>query len=136
MQKKFILALLIILMPALLLISCSKSSADQQTVTNPPPGGGGTTTTSCDTAGMKYTTDVLPILQSHCYSCHGTNTAGSGGISLDSYNNLKTYADNGFLKGNITHAPGFIGMPYGQPQMDACSINKIVDWINRGALNN
>jgi hypothetical protein len=135
MQKKLILPFLIAVMPAFLIVSCSKSSADQQTVT-PPPGGGGTTTTTCDTVNMKYTADVLPILQTHCYSCHGSNTTGSGGISLDSYNNLKTYANNGFLAGNITHSPGFVGMPYGQPKMDDCTINKILDWINRGALNN
>jgi hypothetical protein len=29
-----------------------------------------------------------------------------------------------------------VAMPYGLPKMDDCSINKILDWINRGALNN
>jgi hypothetical protein len=135
MKKQLILPILLVMLPALFIISCTKSSADQQTINTPPPGSGGTTT-SCDTVDMKYAADVLPILQSHCYGCHGSNTTGSGGISLDSYNNVKTYADNGFLAGNITHSPGFIGMPYGQPKMDDCTINKILDWIKRGALNN
>jgi hypothetical protein len=113
------------------MISCSKSSADQQTGGTAPPG------SDCDTVGMKYATDVVPILQSHCYGCHGNgNTAGSGGISLDGYTDLKKYADNGFLKGNITHAPGYIGMPYGLPKLDDCTINKILDWIDQGSPNN
>jgi hypothetical protein len=107
-------------------LSCSKTSEDKL-------GSGGST---CDTVNMKYSTDVVPILQANCYSCHGEgNTAGSGGISLDGYVNLKKYADDGYLRGNITHAPGFIGMPFGKPKMDDCSINKIIDWINRGSQN-
>lgn len=134
MKKKPIIPILFIVFLQLFFTSCSKSSADQQTTTTPTTGTGGTI--PCDTANMKYATDVLPILQNYCYSCHGSNTAGSGGISLDSYNNLKTYAANGFLAGNISHAPGYIGMPYGQPKLNDCTINKILDWIQRGALNN
>jgi hypothetical protein len=130
MKKHLIAGLLIITLPVLGIISCSKSSADQ--LTTQPPGG-----TICDTAGMTYTADIVPILNSHCYGCHGAgNTGGSGGISLDGYANLKPYADNGILKGNITHAPGFVGMPYGQPKMDDCTINKILDWISQGSPNN
>jgi len=135
MKTRFLSTFLIFVFPALFIISCSKSSGSQTTPVTPAPGG--TTTTSCDTVNMKYAVDIVPILQSHCYGCHGGGSnSGSGGISLDSYNNLKTYADNGFLKGNITHAPGFVGMPFGQPKMDDCTINKILDWINRGVQNN
>jgi len=134
MKKKIILPITMTLLLLSFFFSCTKKSADQLPTINPTTGNGGTT--SCDTVNMKYATDVLPILQAHCYSCHGSNTAGSGGISLDSYSNLKTYASGGFLVGNITHAPGYIGMPYGQPKMDDCTINKIIDWVQRGALNN
>jgi hypothetical protein len=136
MKNRFLITLMIVAVPTLFYISCSKSSADQQTPVVTNPGGGGTTTT-CDTVDMKYAADVVPIMQSRCYSCHGgANTGGSGGISLDNYSSLKTYADNGILKGNITHAAGFVAMPFGQPKLDDCTINKILDWINRGALNN
>ena len=111
-----------------LVISCSKSSEDKLN---------SNTGSTCDTVNMKYTTDVVPILQANCYSCHGEgNTAGSGGISLDSYDNLKQYADNGILAGNITHAAGYVAMPYGLPKLPDCEINTIRDWINRGSQNN
>lgn len=86
---------------------------------------------------MKYAADVVPILQSYCYGCHGTgNTGGSGGILLEGYSNLSVYAANGKLQGDITHATGFKGMPYNLPKLDDCTINKIVDWIDRGYLDN
>jgi mono/diheme cytochrome c family protein len=86
---------------------------------------------------MQYATNVLPILQAYCYSCHGNgSTAGSGGISLDGYANLQKWAANGILVGNITHASGFVAMPFGQPKLSDCDINKIIDWVNRGIQNN
>jgi hypothetical protein len=109
------------------LLSCSKASEDQLRGNN----------SACDTAGMRYSVNVVPILELNCYGCHGAgNTDGSGGISLDSYAGLKKYADNGYLEGNITHAAGYVGMPYGQPKMDDCDINKIIDWIRQGAPDN
>ena len=130
MKKHLIAGLLIVSLPILFIISCSKQSADQLTMQ--PPGGA-----TCDTVGMTYTNDIIPILNANCYGCHGTgNTAGSGGILLEGYANLKPYADNGVLKGNITHAPGFVAMPYGLPKLDDCTINKILDWINQGSPNN
>jgi hypothetical protein len=125
---KICLSIVLISSLFVLVISCSKSSEDKLN---------GNTGSTCDTVNMKYTTDVVPILQANCYSCHGEgNTAGSGGISLDSYDNLKQYADNGILAGNITHAAGYVAMPYGLPKLPDCEINTILDWINRGSQNN
>jgi hypothetical protein len=45
-------------------------------------------------------------------------------------------ADNGKLVGAITHAAGFLPMPQSAPKLSDCNINKIKDWVNRGALNN
>lgn len=115
---------------AVIALACSKSSSD--TVTTPPPSPGG-----CDTVNMKYIANVVPILQSHCYECHGTNTsAGSGGIVLQGYDELKSKADNGQLVGVITHAAGFPAMPSNKPKLSDCDINIIKSWINNGAQNN
>lgn len=109
--------------------ACSKKSEDQITATIP--------VTTCDTVGMKYSTNVVPILQANCYSCHGTgSTGGSGGISLDGYANLKLWADNGYLVGNITHAAGYVAMPFGGGKLSDCNINKIIAWIHQGEPNN
>ena len=117
-------------------MSCSKSNADTVGSTNPPPPDT-TTTNSCDTANMKYMEDIVPILQNNCYSCHGSSSnSGSGGIVLEGYSNLLKWTTNGYLAGEVTHASGYIGMPYGEPKLPSCTINQILSWINNGAQNN
>jgi hypothetical protein len=131
MKKQVLIAILTVAIPALFVNGCTKANEEDLTKI---PGGDSSV---CDTVNMKYVEDVVPILQENCYGCHGVgNTGGSGGILLEGYSNLKVYAENGQLVGNITHAPGYIGMPYGQPKMDDCSINKIIDWVNQGSPDN
>lgn len=107
-------------------IGCSKKSEDK--LAPPVP---------CDTANVSYQNQVVPILQENCYPCHGNgNTGGSGGINLNSYVNLKYYANNGFLVGNVRRDPGYPGMPYGKPPLPPCEVNTIVAWVHQGAINN
>lgn len=91
--------------------------------------------TSCDTTGVSYTTDVLPIIQFNCYTCHST-AANLGGITLEGYNSIKTYATNGRLEGAINHQPGFSPMPKDAPKLDDCDLAIIHAWITQGVLNN
>jgi hypothetical protein len=108
--------------------ACSKDNEQNILVQQP---------STCDTINMQYTKNILPILQANCYSCHGNgSTGGSGGISLDGYINLQKWVANGYLLGNISYAPGFVGMPVGQPKLSSCDINKVVSWINHGYQNN
>jgi hypothetical protein len=117
----------IIIAYSLIIVSCSKSNEQELS--------GGTGGTTCDTVNMKYTANVLPIIQSNCYGCHAGGAA-AGGVSLDGYTALKAQADNGRLIGTITHASGFSAMPKGGAKLSDCDINKIQNWIARGALNN
>lgn len=90
----------------------------------------------CDTVNMKYTADVVPILASNCYVCHGGTASGSGGRKFDTHPLLLNYVNSGKLMKAITHSPGAVPMPYQMPKMPDCSINKIKAWVDRGALNN
>jgi len=126
MNRKFLWAALIFGGIVVYASSCSKESADKLAAA-----------TTCDTTDVSYSKQVLPILQDNCYSCHGQgNTAGSGGIDLSTYTALKVYAQNGFLVGNVSHAPGYNPMPYGLPELPSCEINTITAWVNQGILNN
>ena len=96
------------------------------------------TVTTCDTTNSTYTAVVAPIIASNCSSCHATSVAAmnGAGIVLDNYNSLKPYVTNNFLLNSIVQNGLVPPMPLNMPKMDACSIKKIVAWINRGALNN
>ena len=93
--------------------------------------------TGCDTTVTKFSTEVKPILQSSCLSCHSNSVAAGsgGGIKLQDYADVKTYADNGKLIGTISHASGFAAMPKGGGKLTDCNILIIQTWITRGKLN-
>ena len=119
---------------AMLAYACSKGgdSAGSGPI-DPPPGGG----SDCDTTNSQYMADVVPILTSNCYRCHGTTTnSGSSGLVLEGYSNLKPYAESGTLIGVITHAAGFPPMPQDGGKLSDCNINKIKSWIANGIQNN
>ncbi len=130
MKKNIILFSLAALI-VLIIAACTKASEDVLSAQN-----GGRTNT-CDTTGVIYSTTVVSILQANCYSCHGTTTnTGSGGIVLEGYSNLEKWAANGYLIGDITHAPGFVAMPFNGGKLSDCEISQIQAWINQGTLNN
>src|SRR4051812_28774397 len=81
--------------------------------------------TACDTAAMTYTTNIQPIIQNFCYSCHAGAATGSFGINLDSYANLKVEANSGELVHRITSTDPAFMMPKGGPRLSDCDISKI-----------
>ncbi|MEQ9301183.1 MAG: hypothetical protein RIF33_21585 [Cyclobacteriaceae bacterium] len=92
----------------------------------------------CVTTDMSYLTDVVPILDTNCYVCHGDenfSTFGSN-IHLEGYDNLMDWVDNGRFFGAINHDAGFSPMPKNAGQLDQCDIDQIKSWIDAGALNN
>ena len=125
MKKQLSVIILIIAFPAICIVACTKESKQ-----NLLP-------VACDTTGMQYARDIVPILEGNCYRCHGTgNTTGSGGILLEGYDNIKPYAQDGRLYGNVAHLPGYVPMPYESAKLDDCTINKILDWTLQGSPNN
>lgn len=91
---------------------------------------------ACDTTAVKYSTIVAPILTTSCNYCHGGTAANGAGIVLDTYATTKVYVDNGKLLNSILQNGKASAMPKGGGKLDACSINKITNWINKGAINN
>lgn len=91
--------------------------------------------TNCDTASVSYSQDILPILTSRCFECHG-NGHIEGGVSLDPYDNLKIWVNAGRVVGAINHEAGFFPMPKDNPMLPDCDIMLIESWVNEGAPNN
>ena len=129
MKQPAFLSMLSALFSLFFITSCTNVSKEELI----PPG--------CDTVDMRYANDVVPILQSHCYSCHGAVNPASG-IALEGFANLHPYTIDTAggrvctLVGNISHNPGYNPMPFNQPKLDTCLINQIVDWVNHGAQDN
>ncbi|HTE10408.1 MAG TPA: hypothetical protein VK645_05545 [Chitinophagaceae bacterium] len=80
---------------------------------------------------ISYTTDIAPIIEANCAGCHSAASLTSG-ILLDNYDGLKYYAQNGYLYGDISHAPGFRPMPDGEAKLNNCIIATIKKWIDTG----
>ena len=91
--------------------------------------------TVCDTATIKYSTTVAPVLSANCVSCHGGATA-SAGIKLDSYEGVSIQAANGKLVGAITHSTNYSPMPKNAAKLNSCNIAKIKKWVDAGFPNN
>ena|ERR1700676_5236010 len=116
------------LFPAFYISSCTSVKKDQLILTR------------CDTANISYANDIVPILRNNCYTCHSEqNKVESGGLILEGHGPLAFWAaggTNSILVGVISHKQGFIPMPYLEPKMDSCSINKIVAWVIAGTPDN
>lgn len=127
-MKRIFLFFSILTVFLLLLDSCKKTSEDKLITVS---------VNTCDTTVVTYSTDIIPILQAKCYRCHGNgNTGGSGGILLEGYTSLAKWAANGFLVGNTSRLPGYVPMPYGEPKLPDCEVNKIAAWVHQGYKNN
>jgi len=92
---------------------------------------------ACDTANVSYSVTVTNILNANCTSCHGAsaNTLGAG-IFLNTYASVKPYITSGRLVNSILQNGAASPMPKNMAKMDVCSINKIIIWVNKGAINN
>lgn len=90
---------------------------------------------NCNTIDITYSLDVEPIIQSNCYVCHDS-ASRLGGITLEGYDNLKAFVDNGRLIGVINHQSGFSPMPKGAAKLPDCDIAAIEQWVAEGAKDN
>ena len=89
----------------------------------------------CATENVTYSVTVLDLISTNCYVCHDA-AANFGNITLEGYDNLKVYVDNGRLLGAIKHLDGFSPMPQNATKLLDCDIEKIEAWIGDGAPNN
>ena len=126
MKRKFLVAVIGVGSFVLYLTGCSKASEDKLS--------GGNNT--CDTTNVKYSTQVVAILQANCYECHQGAGAANSGIDLGNYTKFKVHVDNGDVESAVTHTGNVTPMPYLRPKLPDCEVNTIVAWIHQGAQNN
>jgi uncharacterized membrane protein len=85
----------------------------------------------CDTANVKFSSFVAPIVQNKCQGCHNSTPP-----LLSNYTQIKASVQSGKFAGSINHAAGFSAMPQGSAKLPTCELNKINAWIKAGARNN
>jgi hypothetical protein len=85
---------------------------------------------ACDTSKFKYSTEISNIINTNCATCHS-----SGNIVFNTYQGLKTVADDGRLWGAINHNFGYKSMPSETMFLSTCDITRIRKWIANGAPN-
>jgi len=93
---------------------------------------------NCDTLSMSYESDIYPIINEHCTSCHGGEKP-SGGLSLMNYNDLLISindASSDGIRNRIERAEGEVGAMPTNYRLSECQIEYINAWISQGALNN
>lgn len=93
---------------------------------------------SCDTTNVSYLSNIAPILNNSCLSCHGASVYqdAGGGVNLSSYDAVKAPALDGRLYGSVSHNTDFVAMPLGLSQLPNCQIKQIKAWVDAGAPNN
>ncbi len=96
---------------------------------------------------MHFTADISPLFTTTygCTGCHG----GQNNLFLESYAQVVSgTSDHGpvIIAGNASGSiivkklrtntvPFGVRMPFGSPQISDADLQKIIDWINQGALN-
>lgn len=90
---------------------------------------------NCDTTNLVYNGRIKTIVSNSCLSgCH-SQVAGSGGIILEGYINLKNEAMNGQVMCAIRHQ-GCNPMPRNSAKLSDCDINALQKWIDTGYPEN
>ena len=91
-----------------------------------------------DTATVSFQDDILPILQTYCFSCHSNSNAASKGNSLvlETYSNVSPAVSNGSFYGSISWDPAFVRMPYRAGKLPSAEIFRVKKWIDDGAPDN
>ena len=102
-----------------LLFSCTKDKV------------GGTIVDPNCTDSVSFSTDVWPIIEQNCTSCH--NVGNTTGYTLTNHTNISSNAAAivGSMKGS-----GFQLMPQGGDALPDSVIQKVQCWISQGKLNN
>jgi hypothetical protein len=110
-------------------------TVEQPTV--PPTGN-----SAAQAATVSFVNDVLPILRSRCFNCHGGNETEEG-LDISSFASIMAGSDNGpvIVPGDADNsllAEQVVSqeMPKRGPKLTPPQVQIIIDWINQGALEN
>jgi hypothetical protein len=117
MKKVGLFPVLMVLFFAVLLDSCAKEKVP--VITTAP---------DC-TDTVRFATQIAPIIQNHCISCHGT---GGSLPTLTNHSEISSSATA--ILNSMQGTPQL--MPQGGPALNDSLIQQFTCWITQGKLNN
>ncbi len=93
-------------------------------------------TKQCDLpATVTYKEHITTAIETNCFMCHAEDVykEKASRYKIYNYEHLKKSAQSGQLIGSITHAQGYIAMPYRKGvKIDSCTIELIKKWVVTG----
>ena len=126
MNKRSIQFSGLVALTLVIVVSCTKDIGKAPVVTPPP-------VNICDSA--TYDKKIKTIIDKKCAYCH-TSVGPSGGISLTSYGQVKSAADNGRIKARALDANPTIMPPASNDPTVALTQNEkdlIKCWLDKGS---
>lgn len=133
LQKIKVQFVLLGLAVAVGLAACSKDNEEDLYGENGDDNGDNQT--QCDTENVSYATQVWPVIESSCISCH-SGAGANAGIRMENHAQLVEVINSGRFLGAIRQESDFSAMPQGGPKLDECTIEKIEAWIADGMPDN
>ncbi len=127
MNKKFTLSFItfLLMLVSVSYFSCVKEMGPLPTIPTTP------TQTFCDSANVKFSADINPIIQTKCavLGCH--NASAAGGVNfIPGYSAIDTARIRArVLDGNPSYMPPGIPLPLTERKKIEC-------WLKEGAPNN
>ena len=93
-------------------------------------------------ATVSFATDILPIIQSRCISCHGGDRTEED-LDMNTHASLMAGSSNGpvVIPGDAVNSllvelVATQKMPKRGPKLTPPQVQLITDWVNQGALDN
>lgn len=113
---------------AMLLISglmgCSSSDNSEGVPNEESNNNGGT-----NAMDLTYTSDIRPIIQSNCLSCHGNPPTNNAPMSLTTYALVKSAVEN---RGLVNRINSSVNPMPPDGRMPSATRQMITDWVNQG----
>jgi uncharacterized membrane protein len=105
------------------LMGCSSSDNSEGVPTEDSNNGGN------NAMDLTYTSDIRPIIQANCLSCHGNPPTNNAPMSLTNYTLVKSAVETRGLVGRINSSVNPMP-PNGR--MPSATRQMITDWVNQG----
>ncbi len=106
------------------LMGCSSSDNSEGVPLDDPNNNGG-----ANAMDLTYTSDIRPIIQANCLSCHGNPPTNNAPMSLTTYALVKSAVET---RGLVNRINSSVNPMPPDGRMPSVTRQMITDWVNQG----